>query len=59
MKILYLCLHIFVLFEFSFNENFVVDAKKKEEQLDEMPGFSQFLYFLFAPTLIYRDNYPM
>ncbi|XP_011300924.1 sterol O-acyltransferase 1-like [Fopius arisanus] len=22
------------------------------------PGFSQFLYFMFAPTLVYRDNYP-
>ncbi|XP_071439772.1 sterol O-acyltransferase 1 [Hetaerina americana] len=22
------------------------------------PGFSKFLYFLFAPTLIYRDSYP-
>ncbi|CAF0940619.1 unnamed protein product [Rotaria sordida] len=22
------------------------------------PDFSQYLYFLFAPTLIYRDNYP-
>ncbi|XP_028817244.1 sterol O-acyltransferase 1 isoform X2 [Denticeps clupeoides] len=23
-----------------------------------LPHFSQYLYFLFAPTLIYRDNYP-
>ncbi|XP_070566713.1 sterol O-acyltransferase 1-like isoform X3 [Ptychodera flava] len=22
------------------------------------PGFSQYLYFLFAPTLVYRDHYP-
>lgn len=22
------------------------------------PGFSKFLYFMFAPTLVYRDNYP-
>ncbi|XP_072763607.1 sterol O-acyltransferase 1 [Anoplolepis gracilipes] len=22
------------------------------------PGFSQYLYFLFAPTLVYRDKYP-
>ena len=22
------------------------------------PKFSKFLYFLYAPTLIYRDNYP-
>uniref|UniRef100_A0A0C9Q2R5 O-acyltransferase n=1 Tax=Fopius arisanus TaxID=64838 RepID=A0A0C9Q2R5_9HYME len=24
----------------------------------DFPGFSKFLYFMFAPTLIYRDNYP-
>lgn len=23
-----------------------------------IPRISQYLYFLFAPTLIYRDNYP-
>ena len=22
------------------------------------PKFSQYLYFLFAPTLVYRDEYP-
>lgn len=22
------------------------------------PSFSNYLYFLFAPTLVYRDNYP-
>lgn len=35
------------------------DPKVKEEKFQNMPGFSQFLYFLFAPTLIYRDTYPM
>jgi len=35
------------------------DPAKKAEMVHQMPGFSQFLYFLFAPTLIYRDNYPM
>eukprot|EP00794_Sanderia_malayensis_P003358 gene3358-3847_t len=35
------------------------DEAKREEQFGNMAGFSQFLYFLFAPTLIYRDNYPM
>ena len=25
---------------------------------NNIPGFSQFLYFLFAPTLVYRDHYP-
>lgn len=23
-----------------------------------VPQFTQYIYFLFAPTLIYRDNYP-
>lgn len=25
---------------------------------DVLPGFSQYLYFLFCPTLLYRDHYP-
>ncbi|KAH0945911.1 hypothetical protein HN011_002871 [Eciton burchellii] len=29
-----------------------------ELPLPKGPGFSQYLYFLFAPTLVYRDNYP-
>uniref|UniRef100_A0A4W3JCD8 O-acyltransferase n=1 Tax=Callorhinchus milii TaxID=7868 RepID=A0A4W3JCD8_CALMI len=29
-----------------------------EAGLQQVPHFSQYLYFLFAPTLIYRDNYP-
>lgn len=24
----------------------------------ELPGFSKYLYFMFVPTLIYRDSYP-
>ncbi len=24
----------------------------------QVGSFSQYLYFLFAPTLLYRDNYP-
>ncbi|XP_071108604.1 sterol O-acyltransferase 1-like isoform X1 [Haliotis cracherodii] len=41
---------------------------KKDESMEEpeggettesrCPGFSKYLYFLFAPTLIYRDSYP-
>ena len=28
-------------------------------QMSPQPGsFSQYLYFLFAPTLLYRDHYP-
>lgn len=31
----------------------------KEKSVDtQCPNFSKFLYFLFAPTLIYRDSYP-
>ncbi|XP_020295803.1 sterol O-acyltransferase 1 isoform X2 [Pseudomyrmex gracilis] len=29
-----------------------------EVSLPICPGFSQYLYFLFAPTIIYRDKYP-
>lgn len=25
---------------------------------DQFPEFSKFVYFLFAPTLVYRDTYP-
>ncbi|KAK4475771.1 hypothetical protein MN116_001030 [Schistosoma mekongi] len=26
--------------------------------INEFPNFSRYLYFLFAPTLVYRENYP-
>ncbi|EZA54858.1 Sterol O-acyltransferase [Ooceraea biroi] len=29
-----------------------------ELPVPKSPGFSQYLYFLFAPTLVYRDSYP-
>ena len=28
------------------------------QEVPPCPGFSKFLYFLFAPTLIYKDEYP-
>ncbi|XP_060561180.1 sterol O-acyltransferase 1-like [Ruditapes philippinarum] len=31
---------------------------KDHDRADLCPDFSKYLYFLFAPTLIYRDNYP-
>lgn len=31
---------------------------KDHDKADMCPDFSKYLYFLFAPTLIYRDNYP-
>ncbi|XP_037944906.1 sterol O-acyltransferase 1-like [Teleopsis dalmanni] len=40
----------------------VVTGKLKSEQktqsLSNLPPFSCYLYFLFAPTLLYRDSYP-
>lgn len=33
------------------------DRDEKEKQA--LPEFGQYLYFLFCPTLIYRDQYPM
>ncbi|XP_053373977.1 sterol O-acyltransferase 1-like [Mercenaria mercenaria] len=34
-----------------------VDSKD-HDKADMCPDFSKYLYFLFAPTLVYRDNYP-
>ncbi|XP_039623724.1 sterol O-acyltransferase 1 [Polypterus senegalus] len=36
----------------------VLSSGKEKSNLTVMPQISQYLYFLFAPTLIYRDNYP-
>ncbi|XP_014225840.1 sterol O-acyltransferase 1 isoform X2 [Trichogramma pretiosum] len=35
-----------------------VDGEDKEAAVVGCPEFSKFLYFFFAPTLIYRDEYP-
>ncbi len=37
-----------------------VDEKNNsiETITDACPSFSSYLYFLFVPTLVYRDNYP-
>ena len=29
-----------------------------EEEKGPCPDFSKYLYFLFVPTLVYRDDYP-
>ncbi|OUC43534.1 MBOAT family protein [Trichinella nativa] len=34
------------------------NKQKTDTVRDPCPDFGRFLYFLFAPTLIYRDNYP-
>lgn len=41
-------------------ENFSTVAVNTEKNGDMLPApqFSHYLYFLFAPTLIYRDSYP-
>lgn len=36
----------------------VQKSKDEDNKGVDCPGFSKFLYFLFAPTLIYRDEYP-
>lgn len=36
----------------------VLNAAKEKSSKDPLPTVNQYLYFLFAPTLIYRDNYP-
>ncbi|XP_064132646.1 sterol O-acyltransferase 1 isoform X1 [Loxodonta africana] len=36
----------------------VLDSAKEKSSTVPIPTVSQYLYFLFAPTLIYRDSYP-
>jgi sterol O-acyltransferase len=38
----------------------ILTQKLKDENKRQAncPGFSKFLYFMFAPTLVYRDEYP-
>ncbi len=47
------------------NFNFVKDNQSDNEEITNdspfvppCPDFSNYLFFLFAPTLVYRDNYP-
>ncbi|XP_052797316.1 sterol O-acyltransferase 1-like isoform X2 [Mya arenaria] len=50
--------HAFVRENFPKVLLFRKEDSKDHEQSDMCPGFSKYLYFLFAPTLVYRDNYP-
>lgn len=34
------------------------DHNETEKAADEWPTLGQFVYFMFAPTFIYRDHYP-
>ncbi|KAL8615571.1 hypothetical protein ACOMHN_016148 [Nucella lapillus] len=36
----------------------VINSKKNDDETGCCPDFSKYLYFLFAPTLVYRDSYP-
>jgi sterol O-acyltransferase len=35
-----------------------LESEKTDTKPSLCPDYSQYLYFLFAPTLIYRDQYP-
>lgn len=40
------------------NASRVILASKESTDSPPIPQFSQYLYFLFVPTLVYRDGYP-
>ncbi|XP_062920072.1 sterol O-acyltransferase 1-like [Mobula hypostoma] len=40
------------------NYSRVAVSRERNGGIQQVPQFSHYLYFLFAPTLIYRDNYP-
>ncbi|XP_076461098.1 sterol O-acyltransferase 1-like isoform X2 [Babylonia areolata] len=41
------------------NAHKILNTKKNDDdESGGCPDFSKFLYFLFAPTLVYRDHYP-
>lgn len=33
-------------------------SESRKDGKDLVPTFQKFIYFMFAPTLIYRDQYP-
>ncbi|XP_063964451.1 sterol O-acyltransferase 1-like [Lytechinus pictus] len=39
-------------------DNSVANGNHTEQALTPCPDFSKYLYFLFCPSLIYRDSYP-
>ncbi|XP_052245937.1 sterol O-acyltransferase 1-like isoform X2 [Dreissena polymorpha] len=50
--------HAFVRENFPKVLAFKKEDNKDHDRSDLCPNFSKYLYFLFAPTLVYRDNYP-
>jgi len=35
-----------------------IKIEKEKKAILNLPVFSKYVYFLFVPTLIYRDEYP-
>ncbi|XP_063284547.1 sterol O-acyltransferase 2-like [Pelobates fuscus] len=48
----------FLMKTYSFVRETVPSVIRKERNPDQLPKLSSYLYFLFCPTLIYRDSYP-
>ncbi|XP_053312204.1 sterol O-acyltransferase 2 [Spea bombifrons] len=48
----------FLMKTYSFLRETVPSIILKERKEDQLPKLSSYLYFLFCPTLIYRDSYP-
>ncbi|KAG8452695.1 hypothetical protein GDO86_004471 [Hymenochirus boettgeri] len=48
----------FVMKSYSFLREAVPRILFKEKKEVQLPKFSSYLYFLFCPTLIYKDSYP-
>ena len=41
------------------DEDATTSETQDKETNQPLPEFGQYLYFLFCPTLVYRDQYPM
>ncbi|KAM8976309.1 sterol O-acyltransferase 2 isoform 2-T2 [Pelodytes ibericus] len=48
----------FLMKSYSFLRETVESIILKDRKPDQLPKLSSYLYFLFCPTLIYRDSYP-
>ncbi len=42
----------------SYSHDDDLDGEHGKNEIVLCPNFSSYLYFIFAPTLVYRDNYP-
>lgn len=50
--------HAFVRSNVPRAKQFKAKSDGNDKYSSPCPGFSHFLYFLFVPTLVYRDSYP-